>query len=162
MQMIAQLFRKNWRFTLIFTMLAMLSACSSTPEKQRKSQARQPVGEVASRVALRQIGVPYRYGGSTTSGFDCSGLVQFSYAQAGIQMPRTTSQLWSATVTVPKRELQPGDLLFFNVDGKMAHVGLYVGGEKFVHAPSSGKTVSVASLTSSYYNRAFVRAGRPR
>ena len=77
-------------------------------------------------------------------------------------MPRTTSQLWSATETVSKRELQPGDLLFFNVGGKMAHVGLYVGGQQFVHAPSSGKTVTVANLTSSYYNKAFVRAGRPR
>lgn len=140
----------------------MLSACSSTPEKPAPSKARQPVGEVASRVALRQVGVPYRYGGSTTSGFDCSGLVQFSYAAAGIRMPRTTSQLWTATDTVSKRELQPGDLLFFNVGGKMAHVGMYVGGQKFVHAPSSGKTVTVASLTSSYYDKAFVRAGRPR
>lgn len=162
MQMIAQLFRKNWRFALIFTLLAMLSACSSAPEKRAPSQARQSVGDIASRVALRQLGVPYRYGGSTIAGFDCSGLVQFSYAQAGLRMPRTTSQLWSATETVSKRELQPGDLLFFNVGGKMAHVGLYVGGQQFVHAPSSGKTVTVANLTSSYYNKAFVRAGRPR
>ncbi|MCH9693852.1 MAG: C40 family peptidase [Gammaproteobacteria bacterium] len=160
--MIAQLFRKKWRFALIFTMLAMLGACSSTPEKRPQTEVRHSVGDVASRVALRQLGVPYRYGGSTTTGFDCSGLVQFSYAQAGLRMPRTTSQLWSATETVSKRELQPGDLLFFNVDGKMAHVGMYVGGQRFVHAPSSGKTVAVASLTSDYYDKAFVRAGRPR
>jgi cell wall-associated NlpC family hydrolase len=58
--------------------------------------------------------------------------------------------------------MRAGDLLFFNIDGKMSHVGMYIGGSRFVHAPSSGKTVSVESLDSEFYQRAFIRAGRPQ
>jgi cell wall-associated NlpC family hydrolase len=111
---------------------------------------------------MDQLGVPYRYGGSSPSGFDCSGLVQYSYSRVGKRVPRTTGQLWSSTKVVGRHELRAGDLLFFNVEGKMSHVGLYLGEQRFVHAPSSGRTVSVASLDSPYYNSAFVRAGRPR
>jgi len=122
----------------------------------------QSVGEKAAAVALEQVGVPYRYGGTTTSGFDCSGLVQFSYRHAGKNLPRTTGQLWSSTASIGRDDIQAGDLLFFSIDGKMSHVGMYVGKQQFVHAPSSGRTVIVAKLTSPYYASAFIRAGRPR
>jgi cell wall-associated NlpC family hydrolase len=122
----------------------------------------QSVGARAAAVALQQLGVPYRYGGATTSGFDCSGLVQFSYRQAGKRVPRTTGQLWSSTATVSREGLQEGDLLFFSIEGKMSHVGMYIGRQQFVHAPSSGRTVTVAKLTSAFYEAAFLRAGRPR
>jgi len=75
------------------------------------------------------------HGGSTSRGFDCSGLVQYSYGRAGKNVPRTTTQLWSATATVRRADLQVGDLLFFNIEGKMSHVGMYIGGQQFVHAP---------------------------
>ena len=75
-------------------------------------------------------------------------------------MPRTTGQLWSAARTVERRELRAGDLLFFNIEGKMSHVGLYLGDERFVHAPQSGRRVSVASLDSPFYSAALLRAGR--
>ena len=120
------------------------------------------IGERAAAVALQQVGVPYRYGGSTTSGFDCSGLVQYSYRRAGKTVPRTTGQLWSSTSTVNRNELQAGDLLFFSIDGKMSHVGMYLGGQRFVHAPSTGRKVTVANLDSPFYSRALVRAGRPK
>ena len=120
------------------------------------------IGERAAAVELQQVGVPYRYGGSTTSGFDCSGLVQYSYRRAGKTVPRTTGQLWSSTSTVKRNELQAGDLLFFSIDGKMSHVGMYLGGQRFVHAPSTGRKVTVASLDSPFYSRALVRAGRPK
>ena len=77
-------------------------------------------------------------------------------------LPRTTGQLWNATLPVSRGNLQRGDLLFFNVDGKMSHVGMYVGEQRFVHAPSSGRRVSVASLDSPYYDKAFIRGGRLR
>jgi cell wall-associated NlpC family hydrolase len=112
-------------------------------------------------VALDQVGAPYRYGGANPQGFDCSGLVQFSYSQAGVRVPRTTGQLWSASRTVGKDELLAGDLLFFSIDGKMSHVGMYVGDRRFVHAPQSGRTVSVGSLEAPFYKSALVRAGRP-
>jgi cell wall-associated NlpC family hydrolase len=114
------------------------------------------------QVALRQVGTPYRYGGAAPGGFDCSGLVHYSYLKAGKSVPRTTSQLWNATATVERRKIRAGDLLFFNIDGKMSHVGLYIGGSRFVHAPSSGKKVSVESLESDFYRHAFIRAGRPQ
>jgi cell wall-associated NlpC family hydrolase len=120
------------------------------------------VGESAAAVALDQVGIPYRYGGTGPGGFDCSGLVQYSYLQAGKRIPRTTQQLWSSTDAVGNHDLRVGDLLFFNREGKMSHVGLYLGQRQFVHAPASGRTVSVASLDSPYYQSTFLRGGRPR
>lgn len=167
--MITQPARKIYSFTLTITLLGLISACSSQPmERAVDRTARIPVvhstsiGERAAAVALQQVGVPYRYGGSTTSGFDCSGLVQYSYRRAGKTVPRTTGQLWSSTSTVKRNELQAGDLLFFHIDGKMSHVGMYLGGQRFVHAPSTGRKVTVASLDSPFYSRALVRAGRPK
>lgn len=157
--MIAQPGRIIRSFSLAITVLAM-AACSSNPPAV-ESAKRLDAGERAAAVALNQVGVPYRYGGSTPNGFDCSGLVQYSYTQAGVHVPRTTGQLWSAADTVGRNELRPGDLLFFSIEGKMSHVGLYLGEKRFVHAPQSGRRVSVASLDSPYYRSALLRAGRP-
>jgi len=87
--------------------------------------------------------------------------VQYSYSKAGMSVARTTTQLWATTRAVDRQDLQAGDLLFFRFDGKMSHVAMYIGGQRFVHAPSSGKTVTVASLESTYYQGAFIRARRP-
>jgi murein DD-endopeptidase len=118
------------------------------------------VGEHAAAVALGQVGSAYRYGGAAPGGFDCSGLVQYSYRAAGKSVPRTTGQLWHAAGPVSGDDLRVGDLLFFRFDGKMSHVGIYVGGQRFVHAPSTGKIVSVDSLETELYGRALIRAGR--
>ena len=134
------------------------AASRSLPTAEQKASAQ---GEYAAAVALQQVGVPYRYGGSTTSGFDCSGLVQYAWAAAGKSLPRTTGQQWGFAETVSADELQDGDLVFFRIEGKMSHVGLYVGDGRFVHAPSSGRTVTVARLDSPFYRRAFLRAARP-
>jgi cell wall-associated NlpC family hydrolase len=87
--------------------------------------------------------------------------VQYSYRQAGLKVPRTTGQLWSAASPVGRSELRAGDLLFFSIEGKMSHVGLYLGERRFVHAPQSGRKVSVDSLDSPFYRAALIRAGRP-
>ena len=113
-------------------------------------------------VALQQVGVPYRYGGSSPVGFDCSGLVHYSYASAGLSIPRTTAGLWTGLAPVDARQVRTGDLLFFDIQGKMSHVGLYLGGGRFVHAPSTGRVVSVERLDDAYYSRALIRAGRPQ
>jgi cell wall-associated NlpC family hydrolase len=156
-------------FALTITMLSLLSACSSQsigsaprPNSEMSRVPVQSLGERAAAIALLQVGVPYRYGGTTTSGFDCSGLVQFSYRNAGKNVPRTTGQLWTSSTSVDRDDIQAGDLLFFSFEGKMSHVGMYVGKQQFVHAPSSGRTVTVANLTSPFYASALVRAGRPR
>lgn len=134
----------------------VLSGCAGAPEKGRAG-----LGARAADIALGQVGAPYRYGGNTPGGFDCSGLVQYSYALAGKHIPRTTSGQWAELAPVSSDDMQAGDLLFFRIDGKMSHVGLYLGDSRFVHAPSSGKRVSVESLRSAYYRSAFIRAGRP-
>jgi len=169
MTMITQPAGKNSIYALAITVLGLISACSSAPPKiiapdsgRANAPATPSIGQRAAIIAREQVGVPYRYGGNSPNGFDCSGLVQYSYSRAGMRIPRTTGQLWSATHSVARNDLQTGDLLFFSIDGKMSHVGLYVGGQRFVHAPSSGRTVTVASLDSPYYDKAFIRAGRPR
>ena len=119
------------------------------------------IGHKAANIAVRQVGTPYRYGGVGPSGFDCSGLVHYAYANAGKQLPRTTGGLWDSLHAVHRSELRTGDILFFRIEGKMSHVGLYLGDGRFVHAPSSGKTVSIAGLDSAFYRSAFIRGGRP-
>jgi cell wall-associated NlpC family hydrolase len=155
----------------VFTAIAAscLAGCAGTAAVETKpaevsvaGQAPASIQERAAAVALKQVGTAYRYGGSSPAGFDCSGLVQYSYLEAGKTVPRTTSQLWNTAGTVPYDDLQVGDLLFFRFDGKMSHVGIYVGDEKFVHAPSTGRSVTVDSLDARYYRSALMRAGRLR
>ena len=171
LQMIAQPGHTIRFFSLAITVLS-LAACGANPAAPPAAKEpssgqvvnrveRVTAGDRAAAVALEQVGVPYRYGGSTPSGFDCSGLVQYSYTRAGVRVPRTTGQLWSASNPVGRGELRAGDLLFFSIEGKMSHVGVYLGEQRFVHAPQSGRKVSVASLSSPFYRAAFIRAGRP-
>jgi peptidoglycan DL-endopeptidase CwlO len=110
----------------------------------------------AAQIALRYLGVPYVWGGSSPSGFDCSGLVMYVYAQLGISLPHYTVAQWNATLPISTSELQPGDLVFF--DG-LGHVGIYIGGGQFVHAPHTGTVVQIASL-SGYYAGNLVGARR--
>jgi len=146
-------------FSLAITMLA-IAACASNPATTSSSPS-VGKGQHAATIALDQVGAPYRYGGATPQGFDCSGLVQYSYSRAGVTVPRTTGQLWTASRTVDREDLRAGDILFFSIDGKMSHVGMYLGERRFVHAPQSGRNVSVGSLESPFYEAAFIRAGRP-
>lgn len=117
--------------------------------------------ERAAIVAARQVGVPYRYGGNGRDGFDCSGLVHFAYREAGLAVPRTTATLWRSLSPIGRSDLRVGDVLFFRIAGKMSHVGLYLGEGRFVHAPSTGREVTVAALDAPFYREAFIRAGRP-
>ncbi len=140
-------------------MMVMLTACGANFAVNDESTAASP-GAQAATIAHGQVGVPYRYGGASPSGFDCSGLVQYAYSLAGVSVPRTTGQLWHAAKPIAQQELEAGDLLFFSIEGKMSHVGLYLGERRFVHAPQSGSSVSVASLDAPFYRSALVRAGR--
>ena len=116
-------------------------------------------GEQAAGYALTMVGKPYRYGGSSPSGFDCSGLVAYSYKNAGVALPRSTDKQRSASRSIKVAELRRGDLLFFNQEGKKyGHVAIYVGGGKFVHAPSSGKSVRSDRLDSPVLEEAPLRS----
>lgn len=113
--------------------------------------------------AMGFLGVPYRRGGnSAESGFDCSGFVRAVYAQTvGLVLPRRANEQAAATDTIEKRDLQPGDLVFFNTMRRtFSHVGIYVGDGKFVHAPRSGAKVRVEDMDSSYWKRRFDGARR--
>jgi cell wall-associated NlpC family hydrolase len=95
----------------------------------------------AASIALHYLGVPYRYGGASPSGFDCSGLVMYVYAQLGISLPHYTVAQWNATQ--PISSPAPGDLVFFN---GLGHVGIYIGGGKMVDAPHTGSVVRIDSI----------------
>ncbi|QKS70510.1 C40 family peptidase [Paenalkalicoccus suaedae] len=106
-----------------------------------------------------QLGTPYRYGGTTTSGFDCSGFTRYAFDQAGISLPRTAAQQYEVGTPVSRSNLQRGDLVFFNTVGGISHNGIYIGNNQFIHS-SSSQGVSIASLGNSYWAPRYVGAKR--
>jgi len=113
--------------------------------------------------AMGFLGVPYKRGGnSAETGFDCSGFVRAMYEQTvGLLLPRRADQQAAATQVIDKKELQPGDLVFFNTMRRsFSHVGIYVGDNKFIHAPRSGAEVRVEDMGVSYWARRFNGARR--
>jgi cell wall-associated NlpC family hydrolase len=107
-------------------------------------------------IAMRYLGVRYVWGGASPSGFDCSGLVMYVFAQMGISLPHSTYALWNVGVAVSRDQLQPGDLVFFS---GLGHMGIYIGGNQFIHAPHTGDVVKISSLTG-YYASAYYGARR--
>lgn len=103
----------------------------------------EPVYAPVLRAAVSALGTPYRYGGTGNGGFDCSGLVQWAWARAGVALPRTTYAQRDAARPVTLEELQPGDLVFYF---GTSHMGLYIGDGQVIHAPSSGKRVEVVPM----------------
>lgn len=149
--------------------ILFLAACSGPPAPAKSKAAKQlaasATGKNARATALdtarSMLGVAYRYGGTDPRGFDCSGLVHYSYAQAGIRLPRTAQAIFRASQLVDPRDVQAGDLVFFTISSKkIAHVGIYADSNRFIHAPSSGKGVSYASLGNPYWKNRLVAVGR--
>ena len=118
-------------------------------------------GYSVSSTALSLRGVPYRNGGSDPQGFDCSGFIQYVYRQHGVKVPRDVRQQFELGREVDVKALEPGDLVFFTtVAPGASHVGIVIGGDQFVHAPSSAGVVRVENLSSSYWASRFVGAKR--
>jgi cell wall-associated NlpC family hydrolase len=113
--------------------------------------------------ALSHVGVPYRFGGSSPeTGFDCSGFVQYVYRRgAGLLLPRNTEALSAVGAPVAAGELEAGDLVFFDTLRKpYSHVGIYLGGERFIHAPATGGSVELVDMRSAYWRTRFNGARR--
>jgi hypothetical protein len=125
-----------------------------------------PKGESGSlredivKSAYSYIGVPYIWGGSSRRGIDCSGLTQAVYSLNGLSIPRSSREQYSKGSSVARGNLRPGDLVFFATNGgrTVSHVGVYIGSNQFIHAPSRGKRVTSASLLDPYFSKVFVGA----
>jgi murein DD-endopeptidase len=136
----------------------VVAGCASTPSAPVTDPGS---ADRAASSALKMVGKPYRYGGSTPAGFDCSGLVQYSYQQAGVTLPRATDAQLRVSQPLRGQHLRRGDLLFFDQEGKKkSHVGIYLGDGRFVHAPSSGKAVRADRLDSPYWKKHLSEARR--
>lgn len=155
---------KNWLKTsssiCFFTGLMILTGCSSSQITHSPGNT-QDTGKQLVTLSRQLIGAPYRYGGESPRGFDCSGLVRYVYRQVGITVPHSSRLLYQKSRKVHLGNLHSGDLLFFNIsESKISHVGIYAENGRFIHAPSSGKKVSIASLGNPYWKNKLIAAGR--
>ncbi len=146
---------------------ALLAGCASAPGPRRDAVVSSLPDDTARDIAVHALGLvgtPYRYGGNTPDGgFDCSGLILYVFRSSGAPMlpPRTVAQLHRWGRTVPRDALRTGDLVLVGAGSTPTHAGIYVGEERFVHAPSSGGTVRMDSLVARHWARQQVTFRRP-
>jgi cell wall-associated NlpC family hydrolase len=165
---------RNARLTLLTTVLglaALVSGCAGAPPQPgapaphrviaEPRNADRQVGDAIADLARDLVGSRYHYGGARPDeGFDCSGLVFYTYGRAGYNVPRTSQELFRAARKISLGSASAGDLMFFQDEAKLAHVGIYLGDGWFVHAPATGRNVAMASLDSPYYQQHLVAVGR--
>ena len=143
---------KKWLLPIFASFMILSGAGTDTAEAATQTQL--------TNTAYKYIGVPYVYGGTTTSGLDCSGYTQLVFKQLGIKINRTSASQYSQGTAVSKSNLQVGDLVFYNTSGKgVSHVGIYVGNNKFAHSATS-TGVTVTSMSTSYWAKRYVGAKR--
>ena len=126
------------------------------------SAASTSAGQRVVRIAEQFLGLPYVYGGSTPSGFDCSGFTSYVFGQMGYSLNRVSADQIENGIPVSKSELQPGDLLLFKKKGasRIHHVGIYVGDGMMIHSPQTGDVVKYTSIVNGYYNNCYYAARR--
>ena len=163
-------FLRTFLFSLLC--LSLLFACSHSPKhneaaikKHTKAATHSPKklrkGERIAGIAHSLLGSPYKYGGASPKGFDCSGLVYYTHGKLGIRTPRTSLQQYKTAVNIKLNELHSGDLVFFTLNKTtVSHVGIYIGNGRFIHAPKSGKRVTMNNINDDYWLPRIVSAGR--
>ncbi len=152
---------RRWRLATAWAILwlATFGTFASAPPVHAQGQVSAEIRSELIEYARHALGKPYVWGGASPEGFDCSGLVQYSYGRAGIRVPRTAAEQRAASKPLDVSRLKPGDLLFFDTTHRYSHVGIYLGKGRFIHAPSHGKTVSVSNLSNPYWQAALSYVG---
>ena len=141
-------------------MAAVMIGCATSKPGVTVPEGDPVMGQKIVGTAREFIGTPYRYGGESPSGFDCSGLTSYVFSQYGYRLPRSARDQLKVGNWVPKEALRPGDLVFFRTSATGFHVGIFVGRDLFIHAPSSGKKVETQRLDKGYYRRNYYTARR--
>lgn len=164
------------RSAVVIALLTSVAACATKgaaprpfpkaplpPGAQGLPSLPEPERTALLDTALSYRGVPYRNGGSDPNGFDCSGFVQWVFAQHGVRLPRAVEDQYQLGSTIDRDAVEPGDLVFFETVSRGAsHVGIALGGNEFVHAPSSRGVVRIESYAIAYWKQRFVGARRVR
>ena len=134
---------------------------NSSSSGRRSSGSQDEAGDLIMN-AMSLIGLSYRFGGnSPTQGLDCSGFMQYIFKRSmGITLPRTSAEMATVGQQVDRANLKPGDMVFFGSGGRVSHVGMYIGNDRFIHAPRTGRDIEITSMNGTYWENRYITARR--
>ena len=134
---------------------------NSSSSGRRSSGSQDEAGDLIMN-AMSLIGLSYRFGGnSPTQGLDCSGFMQYIFKRSmGITLPRTSAEMATVGQQVDRANLKPGDMVFFGGGGRVSHVGMYIGNDRFIHAPRTGRDIEITSMNGNYWKSRYITARR--